>query len=79
MNTVYASNIVNPVVKDHVALMHKAIDKLANKVAEQHDPRLMKRVTISQHWNPKTGLHVHATGSITLRFDESVAEGSMVD
>lgn len=55
-----------------VRMMHEAVDKLMKSVSKQHSVSKVSNVSLSKRFNGKSGIHVHATCSIKIRFDESV-------
>ena len=58
-----------------IKMVHDAIDKLFNSVTSKgHSVQLVTNITVSKRFNPASGNHVHATGTVKLRFDESVTE-----
>jgi hypothetical protein len=58
-------------------MVHGAIDKMFQSVKRKgHNPDDVKRVNITKRFNGQSGVHVHASCAVTLRFDESVAENS---
>lgn len=56
-------------------LMHNALDKLISSVTRQgHKIDKIANVSLTKRFNNNSGMHVHATCSIKLRFDESVCQ-----